>query len=401
MAKYISLKSAVAAVIKTNGVQSITGAVLQNQLLGIIDALGKDFQFGGIAAPTDSFTDTDYNVAFLATTPGTYTNFGGITVASGEIAVLLYDGSWTKQSISLISRLTRDMGFNKAETVVTLTAGETGKYVKASTRAATANANFNISAPVSIDACTEVLIKTGYNPSDENNAPLDISVISIVEEMERTRTVQAKDDQNRPLYYVTEIDPETGSVIVTEETTTTDTGYPVYTQETYTETRYLPNNEDRFVAIPDSGYYVANIPQSCKIAISYMPGVSDLDIVLSKHGTYANLTSQLFTIFQQRVVAEAVAYIFSVLDAMEASFSNIGDVKAGTVDATEFRVNGYPRVLAAAGAPAEALRPEAIPADLPWDGVPAFVGQEYLDTTNKKFYKAFGVSSVSDWVLQN
>lgn len=401
MAKYISLKSAVAAVIKTNGVQSITGAVLQNQLLGIIDALGKDFQFGGIAAPTDSFTDTDYKVAFLATTPGTYTNFGGITVASGEIAVLLYDGSWTKQSISLISRLTRDMGFNKAETVVTLTAGETGKYVKASTRAATANANFNISAPVSIDACTEVLIKTGYNPSDENNAPLDISVISIVEEMERTRTVQAKDDQNRPLYYVTEIDPETGSVIVTEETTTTDTGYPVYTQETYTETRYLPNNEDRFVAIPDSGYYVANIPQSCKIAISYMPGVSDLDIVLSKHGTYANLTSQLFTIFQQRVVAEAVAYIFSVLDAMEASFSNIGDVKAGTVDATEFRVNGYPRVLAAAGAPAEALRPEAIPADLPWDGVPAFVGQEYLDTTNKKFYKAFGVSSVSDWVLQN
>ena len=401
MAKYISLKSAVAAVIKTNGVQSITGAVLQNQLLGIIDALGKDFQFGGIAAPTDSFTDTDYNVAFLATAPGTYTNFGGITVASGEIAVLLYDGSWTKQSISLISRLTRDMGFNKAETVVTLTAGEIGKYVKASTRAATANANFNISAPVSIDACTEVLIKTGYNPSDENNAPLDISVISIVEEMERTRTVQAKDDQNRPLYYVTEIDPETGSVIVTEETTTTDTGYPVYTQETYTETRYLPNNEDRFVAIPDSGYYVANIPQSCKIAISYMPGVSDLDIVLSKHGTYANLTSQLFTIFQQRVVAEAIAYIFSVLDAMETSFSNIGDVKAGTVDATEFRVNGYPRVLAAAGAPAEALRPEAIPADLPWDGVPAFVGQEYLDTTNKKFYKAFGVSSVSDWVLQN
>ena len=401
MANYATLKASVNAYIKANGVRAITGPVLNGILTQMINTLGDGARYGGIATPSGNPGAHDNNVAFLAAQPGTYTNFGGITVASGEIALLLYNGSWTKQSLPLVSRLTRDMGFNDAQSVVTLTAGETGKYVKASTRAATANANFNISAPVEIDACTEVLIKTGYNPSDENHASLDISVISIVEEMERTRTVQAKDDQNRPLYYVTEIDPETGSVIVTEETTTTDTGYPVYTQETYTETRYLPNNEDRFVAIPDSGYYVANIPQSCKIAISYMPGVSDIDIILSKHGTYANLTSQLFTIFQQRVVAEAVAYIFSVLDAMEASFGNIGDVKAGTIDATEFRVNGYPRVLAAAGAPAEALRPEAIPADLPWDGVPAFVGQEYLDTTNKKFYKAFGVSSVSDWVLQN
>jgi len=401
MAHYATLKAAVKAAIKTNGQQAITGQVLQTQLVDIIDALTAGYQFAGLATPNGAFSAGDNDVAFLAAQPGTYTNFGGITVASGEIALLLYNGSWTKQSLPLVSRLTRDMGFNDTQSVVTLTAGETGKYVKASTSAATANANFNISAPVEIDACTEVLIKTGYNPSDENHASLDISVISIVEEIERTRTVQAKDDQNRPLYYVVVIDPETGSETVTEDTTTQDTGYPVYTQETYTETRYLPNNEDRFVAIPDSGYYVANIPQSCKIAISYKPGVSDLDIILVKHGAFANLTSQMFTVFQQRVVAEAVAYIFSVLDAMEASAGNIGDVQAGIVDATEFRVNGYPRVLSAAGAPSDALRPAGIPADLPWDGVPAFVGQEYLDTTNKKFYKAFGVSSVSDWVLQN
>lgn len=33
--------------------------------------------------------------------------------------------------------------------------------------------------------------------------------------------------------------------------------------------------------------------------------------------------------------------------------------------------------------------------------VPDFIGQEYLDTTNKKMYKAFGVSAVTDWVLMN
>ena len=99
MAKYISLKSAVAAVIKTNGVQAITGAVLQNQLLGIIDALGKDFQFGGVVVPTDTFTDTDYNVAFLATTAGTYTNFGGVVLDGTKLCVLSYDGSWTKTEL--------------------------------------------------------------------------------------------------------------------------------------------------------------------------------------------------------------------------------------------------------------------------------------------------------------
>ena len=401
MANYATLKAAVQTAIKTNGTQAITGQILQTQLVNIINALGGKFQFGGLATPAGTFSAGDDNVAFLAAEPGTYTNFGGISVASGEVALLLYNGSWTKQSLPLISRITRDMGFNEAESVVTLTAGETGKYVKAATRAATANANFNISAPVSIDACTEVLIKTGYNPSDETHASLDISVISIVEEMERTRTVQATDAQDRPLYYVTEIDPETGSVIVTEDTTTTDTGYPVYTQETYTETRYLPNNEDRFVAIPDSGYYVASIPQSCQIAVSYKPGVTDLDIVLVKHGAFANFTSQMFTVFQQRVIAEAIAYIFSVLEARDAAGSNIGNVQAGIVDATELRINGYPDRLEATGAPAESLRPTNIADGLPWDGVPAYIGQEYLDKAGKKLYKAFGFESVNDWVLMN
>lgn len=404
MANYSTLKASVNAYIKANGVRAITGPVLNGILTQMINTLGDGARYGGIATPSGNPGAHDNVVFFAATTAGTYTNYGGFTLDGTNLHFFMYDGDWHDEDTGIpvtTERLLRDLGYNAQQSAITLTAGETGKYVKAATRAATANANFNISAPVEIDACTEVLIKTGYNPSDENHAPLDISVISIVEEMERTRTVQAKDDQNRPLYYVVVIDPETGSETVTEDTTTQNTGYPVYTQETYTETRYLPNNEDRFVAIPDSGYYVANIPQSCKIAISYKPGVSDLDIILVKHGAFANLTSQMFTVFQQRVVAEAVAYIFSVLDAMEASAGNIGDVQAGIVDATEFRVNGYPCVLSAAGAPAEALRPAGIPADLPWDGVPAFVGQEYLDTTNKKFYKAFGVSSVSDWVLQN
>ena len=33
--------------------------------------------------------------------------------------------------------------------------------------------------------------------------------------------------------------------------------------------------------------------------------------------------------------------------------------------------------------------------------IPVFLGQEYLDTTNKKMYKAFGETASTDWVLLN
>jgi hypothetical protein len=34
-------------------------------------------------------------------------------------------------------------------------------------------------------------------------------------------------------------------------------------------------------------------------------------------------------------------------------------------------------------------------------GIPTQIGVEYLDTTNKKLYKAFGITSASDWVVMN
>ena len=47
MANYATLKAAIAAAIKTNGVQAITGAVLQQQLLGMVDTLTSGgYQFG-------------------------------------------------------------------------------------------------------------------------------------------------------------------------------------------------------------------------------------------------------------------------------------------------------------------------------------------------------------------
>ena len=295
------------------------------------------------------------------------------------------------------SRIHRDLGYNAEQKTITLTAGETGKYVKCSTRTAVANSSFNISAPFAVEACSELLIKTGYNPSDSSHASLDISVIAIYEEMERTRTIQKKNASNQPLYY--EVD-EDGNPTTTETTTVTD--YPVYTTETYTEHRYLPNNEDRWVAIPDSGYYVSNIPQSCKCVVSYKPGVTDLTVVVVKHGALANLTSQIFGIYEHRTMAEAVVSLAVRLGALEKRIQQPGNLKVGTIDAVTITRYLYPDVLEQDGAPSATVRPTNIDDALPWDGIPVYPGQRLHDNTNKKVYEGFApCTAISDWVLLN
>ena len=291
------------------------------------------------------------------------------------------------------------LGYNAARSVINLELGISGKYVKCESRSAVANSSFAISKPIEVDACSELLIKTGFNPSDASHAALDLTVIAIYEEIERQRTVQKKDASGNPLYYVVTVDAETGSEIVTTDETTENTGYPVYTQETYTEQRYLPNNEDRFVAIPDSGYYVANIPQSCKVVISYKPGVSDTAVIVEKHGALANLISQVFGIYEHRTMVEAMVSLAARVDALESKRGLIGNSKAGTLDVENLTKCLYPTILRGHGVPAASNIPDNLPEGLPWDGVPVFIGQIYinLDAPSSGLYYAIGHDSVSDW----
>ena len=291
------------------------------------------------------------------------------------------------------------LGYNATRSIVNLELGVSGKYVKCASRSAVANSSFAISKPFAVDACSELLIKTGFNPSDADHIGLDLTVIAIYEEIERQRTVQKKDAGGNPLYYVVTVDEESGSTTVTTNETTENTGYPVYTTETYTEQRYLPNNEDRFVAIPDSGYYVANIPQSCKVVISYKPGVSDTAVIVEKHGAIANLISQVFGIYEHRTMVEAMVSLAARVDALESRQGLLGNATAGTLDVSELTKCLYPTILRGHGVPAAATIPENLNEGLPWDGVPAFIGQFYinLDASSGGLYYAKGHDAVSDW----
>lgn len=80
MGNYEELKQAVSDVIKTNGNQEITGAILQNALLSIISTVGGNATFAGIATPTTNPGTPDQNIFYIASDNGTYVNFGGVEI---------------------------------------------------------------------------------------------------------------------------------------------------------------------------------------------------------------------------------------------------------------------------------------------------------------------------------
>lgn len=101
MANYSAIKAAVNAYIKENGRKEITGRILNAVLTATIDSLGKFFQFAGVATPSTDPEEPDQNVCYLAGEPGTYVHFDNITLENEEIALLFYDGTWSKQRMLL------------------------------------------------------------------------------------------------------------------------------------------------------------------------------------------------------------------------------------------------------------------------------------------------------------
>lgn len=108
MGGYTELKAAIAAVIKANGNNEITGAIMQNVLNTIVSTVGANKTFVGIANADTNPGTPDGNVFYIAYTAGNYVNFqseaGNLTVNPGELAIL-YNGTvnWGKFVIGMSS----------------------------------------------------------------------------------------------------------------------------------------------------------------------------------------------------------------------------------------------------------------------------------------------------------
>ena len=102
---YNQLKTDIAAVIRTNGNEEITGEVLQYILLLMVSALGKEFQFAGVGTVSTDVSDPDENMAWILRA-GHYENFGTpFDVAENEFAVVTYDGTFSVTKVP-VGRLT-------------------------------------------------------------------------------------------------------------------------------------------------------------------------------------------------------------------------------------------------------------------------------------------------------
>lgn len=106
MGSYTELKAAIAAVIKTNGNNEITGAILQNVLNTIVSTVGANRAFAGIADANTNPGTPDGNVFYVAYTAGNYVSFVSgstyITVSPGELAILYNStANWGKYVIGL------------------------------------------------------------------------------------------------------------------------------------------------------------------------------------------------------------------------------------------------------------------------------------------------------------
>lgn len=112
---WTDLKASIAQVIRTNGNQEITGALLQLTLNTIVDQLGADATLKGVATPATTPNTSDGFAFYIASELGTYANFGGLTVNSGEIAVFYSNGTeWTKMSIDLTQTIAESITDSEA-----------------------------------------------------------------------------------------------------------------------------------------------------------------------------------------------------------------------------------------------------------------------------------------------
>lgn len=90
---YSTLKTNIAAIIANNGVNAITGNLLQQQLFAIINTIGVN-HFKGVATPTNS-PPTDFDEGFyIAIESGLYSSYGNASISDGVYFLWKSNGVW-------------------------------------------------------------------------------------------------------------------------------------------------------------------------------------------------------------------------------------------------------------------------------------------------------------------
>lgn len=104
------LKAAIAAVIKTNGNNEITGAILQATLNTIVDTVGENASYKGYAITSTNPGTPDGVQFYLASEKGVYANFDALEITEYGLHVLVNSsGSWVADKVLDLESVYQDM----------------------------------------------------------------------------------------------------------------------------------------------------------------------------------------------------------------------------------------------------------------------------------------------------
>ena len=415
MSNYNNLKTSIDANIKQNGNQEITGQILNSVLNQMVNILGTGYQFAGIATIDTNPGTPDAKVFYIANGKGTYEKFGSLEVTEDDVVVLYWDSSWHKVSTGIasqakLSELLRDFGMYPNPTEYVLAVGVSGKYIDKDSALEVANGNYSISQPISLKAGDILLVPSAsavaaacsvVSKKVTNTYDKVIIYTYTYDEFGRINTATA--DYNSSLVYTAYYESD-------EQTTPTNWmiggEHIAELPETHevTESFYEPLVKQSVAGMPETGYYVYLASQTMDVVVSaYNDTINGGHAIIAGWGIFKNIATNFVGIDKQRVIAEAIADLFAQVEGINDKLTNGLDrlsVKHLHIDRELSGLNiAGTFCLQGAGVPSASV----VPANWDfgrygdWKGIPQFIGQEYFDTIDKVFYKAHGVTAVSDW----
>ena len=309
-----------------------------------------------------------------------------------------------------LSRIFRDFGMYLNPTEYVLVVGVSGKYIDKDSALEVANSNYSISQPFSLKAGDILLVPSAsavtaacsvVSKKVTNTYDKVIIYAYTYDEFGRINTATA--DYNPSLVYTAYYESD-------EQTTPTDWmiggEHIAELPQTHevTESFYEPLVKQSVAGMPDAGYYVYLASQAMDVVVSaYNATINGGHAIIAGWGIFKNVATNFVGIDKQRVIAEAIADLFAQVEGINEKLTNGLDrlsVKHLHIDRELSGLNiAGTFCLQGAGVPSASVVP--VNWDFgrygDWKGIPQFIGQEYYDTIDKVFYKAHGVTAVSDW----
>ena len=309
-----------------------------------------------------------------------------------------------------LSRIFRDFGMYLNPTEYVLVVGVSGKYIDKDSALEVANSNYSISQPFSLKAGDILLVPSAsavtaacsvVSKKVTNTYDKVIIYAYTYDEFGRINTATA--DYNPSLVYTAYYESD-------EQTTPTDWmiggEHIAELPQTHevAESFYEPLVKQSVAGMPDTGYYVYLASQAMDVVVSaYNATINGGHAIIAGWGIFENVATNFVGIDKQRVIAEAIADLFAQVEGINEKLTNGLDrlsVKHLHIDRELSGLNiAGTFCLQGAGVPSASVVP--VNWDFgrygDWKGIPQFIGQEYFDTIDKVFYKAHGVTAVSDW----